>query len=437
MTIVILVLIIILFMSLQYGFLGLDNYYTTVLPFIYLLLNIIYLYKYKKGDILSFEFVFAISFFLCCFLTPIILPQMDSYVSRIFLADSNTQYKTYIVCMIGYLFYMLGLITKKGTEEDVAYLETNITLAVYSNYVCTFFLLLFFVFGGSSLLSMYGTGGDIENRLGEWGEYLTYAMIAYTISIITNIVLIRGNNQRLIKIPKLFVLNSVVLLSMLAFSGYRSNLIQLILPLVWVYDKYYKKIEKWKMVLLLILAMCFLVYSGLTRQGSSFDFQSLDMLTLFRDFSAANAANAYLINYADSNGVTYGSNWILQILSIIPFLQSVFVAIFGRGFISESSSRFFTDQMDSLNSGLGTGIIGDIYYSTGLLGVCVLMFLLGVVCKKLSNCDSFIKNAMFLVFLGNAMFASRVEYFYIARMMAFSAILMWALLKLSGTKNKI
>ena len=155
MTIVILVLIIILFMSLQYGFLGLDNYYTTVLPFIYLLLNIIYLYKYKKGDILSFEFVFAISFFLCCFLTPIILPQMDSYVSRIFLADSNTQYKTYIVCMIGYLFYMLGLITKKGTEEDVAYLETNITLAVYSNYVCTFFLLLFFVFGGSSLISIY------------------------------------------------------------------------------------------------------------------------------------------------------------------------------------------------------------------------------------------------------------------------------------------
>ena len=71
------------------------------------------------------------------------------------------------------------------------------------------------------------------------------------------------------------------------------------------------------------------------------------------------------------------------------------------------------------------------------MGVCVLMFLLGVVCKKLSNCDSFIKNAMFLVFLGNAMLASRVEYFYIARMMAFSAILMWALLKLSGTKNKI
>lgn len=126
----------------------------------------------------------------------------------------------------------------------------------------------------------------------------------------------------------------------------------------------------------------------------------------------------------------------MQILSIVPFLQSLFIFFCGNDFLVMSSSRFFTKEMTS-DSGLGTAIIGDIYYSFGLCGVCVLMFFLGFICRKLSKGKSFVCIIMYLVFLGNSIFASRVEFFYIVRMVAFSAIIMIIEYKMSKIKFQI
>lgn len=440
MFILICVLIVFLFVALYSDSSYFISNYTIIIPLLYICLNIMYIRKFRKWNILNFEFFFSLSYFLCCFLTHIVISSIDSYKARIFLETPDTQYRTYVICMVGYLFYMLGLIYKREGNKYFSSSDIFVgkSLVQISNWICLMFILIFFIEGGKSLLTIYSSQAVKTNRLEGWGGYLMYSMITYTISILTNLLYIKQTSKSLLSLPKIFLLNSSILFIMLGLSGYRSNLIQLVLPLVYVYNQYYSKISNWKIIVFFVLGVCFLAYSGLTRSGDMIDRNSLDVFVLVRDFVPANAANIYLIDYADKYGYTYGSNWIMQILSVIPFAQNIYLSLFGRADFAPYSSIFFTAEMESFNSGLGTGLVGDIYYSTGIVGVCFFMFLLGFACNKLSNSkSSIIVTVMLLVFFGNSVFACRVEYFYIVRMISFAAIIMWMEVKISKYRTDL
>lgn len=439
MIVFLLFLIIVLILISEFHFFpDIMMYYTTILPIIYIAINFYYIKWVKNGELLNFEFFFAISFFLCSFITPIILPLLDNWYSRLFLDSPDVQFRTYIISMVGYLFYMLGLlIFKNKSNEHIEYFDNiiNYKLVKISNSVCSIFILFFLLTGGTALLKLYSHTEHLENRLGTWGLFLVYSIISYTISVLINFLFLKQNKRNLFEMPTLFWVNSAILFLMLALSGYRSNLLQIAIPVFYVYNRYYKEIAKGKVIIFIVIGTLFALYSGFTRGGENLDFHTFEFISIFRDFSYANAANIYLIDYADNNGFTYGTNWILQILSVIPFLQSLFILLFGQSFIAQSSSSFFTDELSEGNGGLGTGIIGDLYYSAGLVGVCFFMFLLGLFCRKVSSGKSLVVIVMCLIFVGNSIFACRVEFFYIVRFMAFSAIIMWLELKMANIKK--
>lgn len=77
-----------------------------------------------------------------------------------------------------------------------------------------------------------------------------------------------------------------------------------------------------------------------------------------------------------------------NILSVFPFLQSIYLSLTGSTVSDISSGNLVTDLFFSENPnmksfGLGTNLIGDIYVSFGVIGVAVLMFSLGFLLKKL------------------------------------------------------
>ena len=53
-----------------------------------------------------------------------------------------------------------------------------------------------------------------------------------------------------------------------------------------------------------------------------------DMSFLLRDYTSSNSALFHLVDYADRNGFTWGSNILLQVLAVIPLMQSFFVNVF-------------------------------------------------------------------------------------------------------------
>lgn len=77
---------------------------------------------------------------------------------------------------------------------------------------------------------------------------------------------------------------------------------------------------------------------------------------------------------------------LLQLASIVPFMQSFILLFIPRSSLALSSSTMFTNSfMDSTQGGMGTALIGDIYYTFGVIGVIILMFLLGYFLKNFIN----------------------------------------------------
>ena len=96
-----------------------------------------------------------------------------------------------------------------------------------------------------------------------------------------------------------------------------------------------------------------------------------------KDFGFVNINTEYLISYADKNGPDLINNILIYGLSGIPFIGHVIVELAGLEF--STSAQVATDGLQVMgnDSGLGTSVIGDLYY-TGLAPfVFFFMFMLG------------------------------------------------------------
>lgn len=414
--------------------------YAVIVILMYLLINVLYFLKYKNDNILCFELFFGFSFILCTFLTVFITPLMDTWHLRIFIIDSNLIIKTYRLGFIGYLFYMLALIQDEQHGQITTF-EVPKNAYSFANLICTFFIVLFFLQGGIKLLSIYSDEKlDLAHRTEGWGEFLVYAIIAYCVSIPLNFKkagIYRSVLGFLSNLNLVFIINSVILIFMLLASGYRSQSFAVLLPLIIAFSIQVRPFKKREITILLIGGVILMLYLGDTRSGRTFDLTNFSFLDSVRDFTSANAANGFLIDYTDKHECTYGTNYLLRLFSVIPFMQTTMLEITPPDFYAPSSSFFFTNQMEIERGGLGTGMIGDMYYSFSFVGVIVIMYLLGYICRKVSRLGSPYVWALFMNFVGNAIFLPRGDVSSIFRSMSFGVIIMFIILKISGNSRPL
>ena len=440
-------LINIIVYSLLYVTNDIGNYGGWLIPvtiLLYVVENMVYLYKYRRDQLLCFEFFFSIAFFLCSFLTPFVFPLLDSYQGRAFVDTEYNLLKVYILCFIGYNSYMFGLCLSKQQGNHTLWFNVsfNRRSCLYSNLLCFFFIVCFYIMGGGRLISLYSDlASDLNQRYGNWGEYMIYAMYAYTISIVTNFSSVSqyaSSLRELIKqLPFLFYVNSILLVIPLLLSGVRSSAAQLLIPMLLMYGISIKKMRTCKVLAIILVGYATMIMIGMTRAGDGVAKQDSLFLTLVYDFVSANGANSFLVNYADIQGFTGGSNMLLQLASIVPFMQSFILLFIPRSSLALSSSTMFTNSfMDSTQGGMGTALIGDIYYTFGVIGVIILMFLLGYFLKKLYKSHNSPYALVILMSLsGNAIFAARVEYCFILRSLSYTAIFLFIILSITKDKN--
>lgn len=416
------------------------------IPIIYWGITIYYLIRYRRKSLFCFELFFAISFYLCSFLTLFLLPIMDAYESRAFIVDDVLILKAYALSIIGYICYILGLVVwgKNAAPDKVFSIHSDVTnknMNTFANILCTINILLLFMNGGTRMFTMYSdTNLYASDRLSGFAVFLSFAIITYIVSIVTNFSLITSSSHIgafsiLKKISFLFIVNSILLIGTFLASGYRSNAIQIIIPLLLAYQIKIRHIKPLSVLLMLFGGAFLMFFIGVTRSGAAFDTGNYNMLTYLRDFKPANAATIFLIDYVNTSGPTGGSNMLFPLLSIIPGLQFFTSAFIDISKLYPVSSAYFTLAFSS-DSGFGTSIIGDLYYTFGFGGVVVLMFLLGSFLYRLSRFKNNYELAMFLVFSGNAMFAPRVEYCYILRSIAWSVIFLYLVQFLSKTLKR-
>ena len=94
-----------------------------------------------------------------------------------------------------------------------------------------------------------------------------------------------------------------------------------------------------------------------------------------------------LSNVPSNNGFFYGQLWLGDILSPIPFAQSLFLSVSNIQAYELGSAGYVTYLTFGSNpqSGEGTSLIGDIYLNFGSPGVIVFMFLFGMLLRKITN----------------------------------------------------
>jgi hypothetical protein len=158
---IVVLIALIIFYSFCFFTISIDEkvFYLSI-PIIYWGTTIYYLFRYKKKNLFCFELFFAISFYLCSFLTLFLLPIMDEYEARAFVVNDIVILKAYALSMIGYLCYIMGLVVwnKNNTTEksflirfDVINKNTN----TVANILCSIFIILMFFNGGTRMFTIY------------------------------------------------------------------------------------------------------------------------------------------------------------------------------------------------------------------------------------------------------------------------------------------
>ena len=402
---------------------------------IYIIVNCLYLWKYKWQQLFCFELFFAISFFLCCFLTPLIYESLDAYHKSFFYVSNFSVVKVYLISTIGYLMYLIGLTIKNSGQQQIIRFNYSIQAKKISNWICFSLIFIFYALGGIQLINLYNADvAGMENRFQGWGGALFFAMYAYIVSIVVNFSstsIYRNSTVKFIKsLPTLFIINTILLVIPLLISGLRSSALQLIIPLILMYSISVKRITAKKMVFLLMLGFVLMVFIGFNRTESQSLIKQDNLVYYFRDFFYANSGESYLIDYADKHGPTGGSNMLMHILSIVPFLQSFTAAIIDTSILQPASSTLYTDAYNT-GTGLGTNLIGDIYYTFHFIGVLILMFIYGLFLKKCNSYKTPYGLVLLLAFTGNALFAPRVEFAYVIRTLSYCAIILYIINHLS------
>lgn len=253
-TCILLLLVVYLFGLLYPEFLiGRMSSFFWVTSIIYIIITSLYLIKYRKKRLFCFELIFGFSFFMSTLALSYILAIIDDWHVRIFVKNDVIQVKTYLICFIGYLSYMLGLILNKKKYRNVPkpycvlYRFSKHSVKI-TNVFTLLTILLFYLMGGKALLTIYSNQGpDLSTRLGDWGEFMQYAMCFYTVSILVNFLSEKISKSSIWSffksLPMLFYVNSILLVVPLILSGYRSNAVQLIIPMILMYSLVVKKLS--------------------------------------------------------------------------------------------------------------------------------------------------------------------------------------------------
>ena len=127
-----------------------------------------------------------------------------------------------------------------------------------------------------------------------------------------------------------------------------------------------------------------MIVIGLTRTGTVFNPSVIDLYDMSKDYSLVEQNCTYLIKYTDEKEPLLFSEFPQIVVGGIPFVGPRVVKALGLGY-EKQSTHVTTKGMASptSNTGLGTSLIGDLYYNAYLPFVVVYMILFGYFISQL------------------------------------------------------
>lgn len=406
---------------------------------------IYFIAKYRKESVFCPELLFFIPFLFSTFLySPFLYNEdINSYIFSFLLKETDANIiKSQSIATLGLLFYIFGGVVfskiknVKARNSVIAYRWNSIFISRKKPiHVLTTVIILFALFkGGGEIIYRYNR---TDIGLTSVGKLFFYITILLVISSVIEFMSLNKKNVKTIKgivknASSVYLINISFMSGLFLLAGFRSALFPLILPVFYLYDKFIKRIKLVYLIGLIFFGLVFMSALKDTRSGnkSKASTNVFSLAYIGVDFISANQALFSLVENTDKQGSQKGENAIFQMVAFIPFAQSALISFFDIK-TKPSSSVFFTEELESYWSGLGTHVIGDLYYGFGWFGVVFFMFALGSATSYLFrllvqvSISKIWVYVLYLLILGNSIMFSRVEFFNFIRIMGFAVIILW------------
>jgi oligosaccharide repeat unit polymerase len=351
------------------------------LSFILVIVSTFIFFKYSnKNNYLDFDTIFITIFFLVCFIFPVFL--YDSRYPFIFFYgmefDVNKINMGTVISVIGIQSYFIGSLSPKKRiilNKFINPINTK-ALRVITILLC----ILFIIFGGvAHFQNMYlGTTAKASNFIGQILVLLQAFAITGIATEFYNMKICQGY-----KISKIFILTIICVVLLMLFAGNRTFASQLLLPIVFLWSLYFKKINKKKVFIFFSISILLMWTVQKKRSGASIQIPD-NPVTVISDLIIPIRSTYSSLEYVDRFGYSYGMTMSTNLIGIIPSLERLLTTNFGFTFDDFSSAGTLTRYTlgKTRTVGLGTTIIADIYLSFGILGIVICMYILGYFVKK-------------------------------------------------------
>ena len=399
---------------------------------VYVGLFVPYFWKYRRENILCFEFMAMPIGFIGLFFQDIILGYLPLITRYYYITDDAIKEKSATLQMIGWISFLLGSVKTYNKKTIKKHIITKVRVD-YNRliYLLTGVLLLLIIYDSYSGVFdtwFYYSNQDIIERSdrNQGLGHLTALILAASVVDIIRLRDLGVNSFKLfvLKCNKLLIAEWGFLSFLLLISGNRNEMLLILLPLVVSYTICIQKISNKILIIVFSVGIFLMVLSGSSRhEGVSIDNANFNTENFIIDYAVLGYDCDYMVKYTDQHQMTYMKVLPGSILSGIPVVGTWLIGLIDYPF-PVSSSALCTESVGS-NSGLGTSLIGDLYYNAGFLWVLIYMFLFGYFMSYLYKSDRNI-NIYLLMFysynVANAVYYVRSQWAFPLTIIEYSAI---------------
>lgn len=403
---------------------------------VYVIFFVVYIWRYRRGNLLCFELMAVPIGFVGLFFLDIILqfvPEMTLFYN---VGDEIVKEKSATLQMIAWLVFLLGSVIahnkyKNSTRQEPAKVIINHRTLVYFLTGLVFLLIIYDYYSGVFESWFFYSNMDVIDR-DERNEGLGHLTCFILAGSIADIIRLRDAGVSsfwgcLKKCNKLLIAEWLFISTLLFITGNRNEMLLVLLPLIISYSICIHKISNKFLLVAGVIGVILMVLSGSSRQeGVSLEGATFDGVHFLVDFSELGYNTDYMVKYTDQHSPIFFSDVPGFILAGVPFLGPKFLE-FIEYVPPVRSSTLCTDSVGSI-SGLGTSLIGDLYYGAGFLWIVVFMYSFGYTMSRLYHSDRNINKYHLLFYsymVANAVYYVRSQWGFPIGTIIYSTIILF------------
>ena len=397
-------------------------------------------HKIKRNGLICFDTFFIPTYLLINYVHAVFIYPDDQYLPAFaFATHSEVIPHALAVAQLGIAMYMLASVmfersgtVKKNIKIWIPQMAVNRTAYVS-------------VLAGLGVFAFVFLTNQVQGFTHIYPRLMAMIMSLIGLSWYYQAQLLQDGERgirTLLKKNKLNILATSLFAVSQLYIGGRSEVLLLLFMILLVINAYYVNVKFKVLLPVLVVGMILMGILMITRvsQHSLLDVSLIDSVTygvktimespnilwmLLTDF-VVNAKTLYeAIDYSQVYGYLYGQSYIQYLFVFLPMGGSIFTKLMTGLPIEDLTSGYILSNFARSTYGLGTNMIGDLYLNLTIVGVCVMMFLLGLLLTWVEYPKSKYQYFIYLSLFANCVFLVRADIFNWLNFFVFYAIFDW------------